>query len=199
MHRKSAINRILLALTGILMLGTALLVLAGGFGLYRHLRVTPPAGWPLTTPQDVLLDDADRTRWTDEIWWWPTVIAVLAVAVLLALWWLLAQLHRTHPGELSVGEPALDGVELREGALSDVMAADAGHLPGVRRARARVDGSSRRPEAHIDLTLTPDAEPAQALQALCDGPLKRARRTVGRTLPATTRLRATPHQPHRAQ
>ncbi|MFJ6784423.1 alkaline shock response membrane anchor protein AmaP [Streptomyces yangpuensis] len=199
MHRKSVVNRVLLALTGILMLGTGLLVLAGGFDLYRNLRLSPPAGWPLTTPQDVLLDDANRTRWSDEVWWWPTVIAVLAVVALLALWWLLAQLRRTHPGDLSVGNPARDGVELRERALGDAIAADTGHLPGVRQARARMNGSSHQPEAHIDITLTPDAEPGPVLQALCDGPLQRARHTVGRTLPAKTRLRATPHKPHRAR
>ncbi|MFC9817171.1 alkaline shock response membrane anchor protein AmaP [Streptomyces virginiae] len=199
MHRKSVINRVLLALTGLVLLGTGLLVLAGGFDLYQKLRLSPPAGWPLTTPQDVLLDDANRTRWTDEVWWWPTVIAVLAVATLLALWWLLAQLRRTHPGDLSVGDPARDGVELRERALSDAIAADTGHMPGVRQARVRMDGSSHQPEAHIDISLTPDAEPGPVLQALCDGPLHRARHTVGRRLTAKTRLRAAPHKPHRAQ
>ncbi|MFJ9598243.1 alkaline shock response membrane anchor protein AmaP [Streptomyces virginiae] len=198
MHRKSVINRVLLALAGLVLLGTGLLVLAGGFDLYRHLRMTPPAGWPLTSRQDVLLDHADRTRWTDQVWWWPAVIAVLAVVTVLALWWLLAQLRRTHPGALSVGTPALDGVELTEGALGDAVAADTERLPGVRRARARMDGPSHRPEAHLDITLTPDAEPGPVLQALHDGPLQRARQTVGRTLPATTRLRMAAHKPHRA-
>ncbi|MFC9818025.1 alkaline shock response membrane anchor protein AmaP [Streptomyces virginiae] len=199
MHRKSVINRVLLALTGLVLLGTGLPVLAGGFDLYRHLSLTPPAGWPLTTPQEVLLDDADRTRWTDEVWWWPTVIAVLAIVTVLALWWLLAQLHRTHPGNLSVGAPALDGVELTEGALSNAIATDTGHLPGVRQARARMDGPSRHAEAHIDVTLTPDAEPGPVLQALRDGPLQRARQSMGRPLPARARLRVAKHKPHRAQ
>ncbi|MFB7172116.1 alkaline shock response membrane anchor protein AmaP [Streptomyces sp. NPDC056254] len=198
MHRKSVTNRVLLAFTGLVLLGTGLPALAGGFDLYRNLSLTPPTGWPLTIPREVLLDDADRTRWTDEVWWWPTVIAVLAVVTVLALWWLLAQLRRTHPGDLSVGAPALDGVELREGALSDAMAADTGHLPGVRRVRARMDGSSRHPEAHLDITLNPDAEPGPVLRALHDGPLQRARQTVGRALPVRTRLRMPSHKPHRA-
>lgn len=100
MKRKSAINRVLLALTGIVLLGSGILILAGGFDLYRRWRLTPPDGWPLTAPDGVLLDAADRTRWTDEGWWWPVVIAVLTLVVVLAVWWLLAQLRRTHPGHI---------------------------------------------------------------------------------------------------
>ncbi|MEU9418113.1 alkaline shock response membrane anchor protein AmaP [Streptomyces sp. NPDC048272] len=199
MRRKSAVNRVLLALTGIVLLGTGILVLTGSFDLYRIWRMRPPEGWPLTDPRTALLTDSDRTRWTDQGWWWPTVIAVLAIVVLLALWWLLAQLRRTHPGRIPVGEPPADGVELRERALSDALAADIQHLPGVHRARARMDGTSRHPEAHVDLTLTPDSEPGTVLQALCDGPLRRARQSAGRTLPATGRLQVTPHKAHRAE
>ncbi|THA31858.1 alkaline shock response membrane anchor protein AmaP [Streptomyces sp. A1547] len=200
MKRKSAINRTLLALAGIVLLGTGLLILAGGFDLYRRWSLRPPDGWPLTAPHDVLLADADRTRWADEWWWWPAAIAVLAIVTLLALWWLLAQVRRTHPGNLSVGGAhGVDGVELREGALSDALAADARHLPGVHQARARMDGSSSHPEAHFDITLTPDTEPGPVLQALCDGPLERGRLATGGALPARAHLRLTPHKPHRAE
>ncbi|MFD3547087.1 alkaline shock response membrane anchor protein AmaP [Streptomyces sp. NPDC058655] len=199
MKRKSAVNRVLLALAGIVLLGAGLLVLAGGFDVYRSRRMTPPDGWPLTGPGAVLLDDAGRVRWVDEGWWWPAVIAFLALVVLLALWWLLAQLRRTHPGTLPVGgDPAVDGAELRERALSDALAADARNLPGVHGANARLTGSSRRPEAHLDLTLAPDTAPGPVLRALSDGPLERARQSTGRTLPARARLRVSPHKAHRA-
>ncbi|MET9465677.1 alkaline shock response membrane anchor protein AmaP [Streptomyces sp. NPDC006544] len=200
MKRQSALNRVLLALAGIVLLGAGVMILAGGFDLYRRWQVTPPDGWRLSTPEAVLLSDVDRTRWTDEGWWGPTVIAVLAVVVLLALWWLLAQLRRTHPGHIPVGgPPAVEGVELRERVLSDALAADALQQPGVHKARARMDGSVKHPQAHLDLTLTPDGEPGPILRALGDGPLERARRSTGRAgLPATVLLRATPHKAHRA-
>ncbi|MEU2117928.1 alkaline shock response membrane anchor protein AmaP [Streptomyces sp. NPDC016459] len=198
MKRKSAVNRVLLALAGIVLLGTGLLILAGSLDLYRHWRMTPPDGWPLTTPQGVLLDDAGRTRWVDEGWWWPAVIAFLAIVVLLALWWLLAQLRRTHPGPTPVGADPVEAAELNERALSDALTADARHLPGVHQARARMTGSSRHPEAHIDLALTPDTEPGPVLQALCDGPLEHARQSTGRPLPAKAQLRVPPHKAHRA-
>ncbi|MFH9799186.1 alkaline shock response membrane anchor protein AmaP [Streptomyces virginiae] len=198
--RKSAINRILLALTGIVMLGSGVLILAGGFDVYRRWSLSSPDGMPWTAPKTVVLDDADRTRWTDEAWWWPVVIAVLAVVFLLALWWLLAQLHRTHPGDIRLGEPPADGVELREHALSDALAADAGRQPGVTRAQARMIGPSRSPKAQLDLTLTQDSEPGPVLRALCDGPLTRARRSTGHTqLPAEARMRVAAHKPHRAE
>ncbi|WP_329107066.1 alkaline shock response membrane anchor protein AmaP [Streptomyces sp. NBC_01439] len=193
------INRVLLALTGIVLLGAGILVLAGGFNLYQRWQVAPPDGWPLTDPYGVPLDDTDRTRWTDQDWWWPAVIAALALITLLALWWLLAQLRRTHPGNLPVGAPtAVDGVELREHALSDALAADTRHLTGVHEAHARMAGSSRHPEAHLDLTLAPDSDPATVLADLCDGPLDQARQSLGRPLPARARLQVSPHKARRA-
>ncbi|NXY94041.1 alkaline shock response membrane anchor protein AmaP [Streptomyces sp. BR123] len=200
MKRKSAVNRVLLALTGAVLLGAGLLILAGGFDLYRRWHLTAAEGWP-TTPRDVLLRDADRTRWTGEGWWWPAVIAALAIVLLLALWWLLTQLRRRHPGRIPLGGPPdLASVELRESALGDVLAADARQQPGVRRARARMDGSPGHPVAHLHLTLDPDGEPGPVLEGLCDGPLERARQSTGRTrLPAWAQLQVAPHKAHRAE
>ncbi|MBT2471788.1 alkaline shock response membrane anchor protein AmaP [Streptomyces sp. ISL-66] len=199
--RKSAINRILLALAGIVLLGAGILILAGGFDVYQRWQLAPPTGWPLTHRDAVLLSAADRTRWTSEGWWWPAAIAALALVFLLALWWLLAQLRRTHPGHISLGGPAaVDDVELRERALSDALAADIRRQPGVTRARARMVGSPSHPAAHIDVTLSPDSEPRSVVQSLCDGPLARARQSTGRSrLPARAQLRVTPHKPHRAE
>ncbi|MEU9299648.1 alkaline shock response membrane anchor protein AmaP [Streptomyces sp. NPDC048269] len=201
MKRKSAVNRVLLAVTGIVLFGTGLLMLAGGFDLYRRWNLSPPEDWPRSTPNAVLLGDADRTRWTDEGWWWPVVIAALAIVLLLALWWLLTQLRRTHPGSIPVGgTPATDGVELREHALSDALAADVLHQPGVEHARVQMTGRADHPEARIDLTLTPGSEPGPVVQELCDGPVERARRSTGRArLSAHARLGVSPHKPHRAQ
>ncbi|MFD8789811.1 alkaline shock response membrane anchor protein AmaP [Streptomyces vinaceus] len=197
--RKSAINRALLAVVGIVLLGGGLLILAGGFDVYRRWHITPPNGWPLTAPEDVLLTNADRTWWTGEGWWWPAAIACLVVVVLLALWWFLAQLRRSHPGPLSVGgKDAVDGVELREGALSDAVAADARRLPSVGRARARMIGSSRRPEVDLDLTMTPASEPGPVLQELYDGPLENVRQSTGRDITSRVHVGAMKHKARRA-
>lgn len=201
MKPRTAVNRILLALAGVLLLGGGLLVLAGGLDLYRRWNLTPPAGWPLSAPHDVLLSRADRTRWTDESWWWPTVIAALALVVLLSLWWLLAQRHQRRPGRLLVGgTPPQDGVELRDQALNDALAADAGRLPGVHRAKARMTGRPTRPQAGLTLTLTPDNAPTAVLDDLRRGPLEHARESAGwEHLPAEARLRVAGHGPHRVE
>ncbi|MFD3580418.1 alkaline shock response membrane anchor protein AmaP [Streptomyces sp. NPDC058644] len=200
MKRQSVINRALLVLAGIVLLTGGLLALAGGLDLYRRRHLTPPDGWPLSTPHTVLLSTADRTRWTDQGWWWPVVIAALTVVVLLALWWLLKQLHRARPGRMPIGTPPTDGVELHDHALSDAIAADARHLPGVQQAQVQMTGRANHPEVRITLTLTPDSEPAPVLQALCHGPLERAHQSTGRAqLPTQARLQATAHKPHRAE
>ncbi|MEV7815346.1 alkaline shock response membrane anchor protein AmaP [Streptomyces flaveolus] len=198
----SRLNRVLLALTGLTLLGGGLLILFAGVDVYRRWRLTPPAGWPLTAPQDVLLSTADRIRWSDQgWWWWPAVIAALALIALLALWWLVLQLLRPRPGAIPVGgTPPAQGVELRDRALGDAIATETSTLPGVQRARARVTGTARHPGARIDLTLGPHSSPRHTLSALCEGPLDHARRsTATDQLPTRVRLRVARLKPHRAQ
>ncbi|MBW8798148.1 MAG: alkaline shock response membrane anchor protein AmaP [Streptomyces sp.] len=201
MTPRSVLNRILLALTGLVLLGGGLLTGAAGLDFYRRQDLAPPAGWPLTTPDDVLLSSADRARWSSQgWWWWPAVIAGLTLITVLALWWLLAQLRRRHPGGVSVGgTPPQEGVELRDRALSDAIATDAGALPGVQEADVRITGRRARPRTRIALTLAPRGAPDAALDALCQGPLRTARQCTGSpAMPAEARLRVVRHPPHRA-
>ncbi|MFF4652277.1 alkaline shock response membrane anchor protein AmaP [Streptomyces sp. NPDC001380] len=206
MKPRTTTNRILLALAGLLLLGGGLLVLTAGLDLYRRWSLGPPSGWPLTGPHDVLLGAGDRERWSSQgWWWWPAVIAALAVVALLALGWLLAQLRRPRPGRLPVwgtspgGEPE-EGVEVRDGALGDAIAAEAAGLPGVVQAGARMSGRAARPEARVDLALGTGGSPRETLRALADGPLERARRSAGwRRLPADVRFSVARHGPRRAE
>jgi hypothetical protein len=202
MTPRPALNRSLLALAGLVLLGGGLLILFAGFDIFRRNDLVPPDGWPLTTPDDVLLSSADRARWSDHGgWWWAAVIAVLAVVALLALWWLLAQLRRRRPGALPVGgAPPQQAVELRGKALSDAIAAEAGALPGVEHAAVRITGKPARPRARVRLTLTPQGAPGAVLDTLCEGPLRTARRSTGSPqMPTETRLTVAHHKSHRAQ
>ncbi|MFD3588006.1 alkaline shock response membrane anchor protein AmaP [Streptomyces sp. NPDC058683] len=202
MTPQPVVNRSLLALAGLVLLGGGLLILFAGLDIYRPHHLVPPAGWPLTTPDDVLLGSADRARWSSQgWWWWPAVIAALALVVLLALWWLLAQLRRRQPGMLHVGgTPPQEGIELRDRALSDAIAAEAGALPGVEHTAVRITGRPARPRTRVGLTLSSQAAPGTVLGALCEGPLRTARRSTGSShLPTEVRLQVAGHKPHRAE
>ncbi|MEU8589512.1 alkaline shock response membrane anchor protein AmaP [Streptomyces sp. NPDC048664] len=202
MTPRPMVNRTLLALTGLVLLGGGLLIGAAGLDLYATHHLAPPTGWPLTTADDVLLSSADRARWSDQgWWWWPAVVAALALFLALALWWLLAQLPRRTADGLPVGgDPPQDGVELRARALGDAIATEAGTLPGVQRATVRITGRSARPRAHVTLVLTPEGTPATALGALCEGPLRTAlQSTRSPAMPTEARLRVARHKPRRAE
>ncbi|MGW3403842.1 alkaline shock response membrane anchor protein AmaP [Streptomyces zhihengii] len=153
------VNRVVLALAGLVLLCTGGAVLAAGAGL------DVPSWWPWSGPDDVLLSEAQRTRWRDEGWWWPVVIAVLAVLVVLALWWLLAQLRRARLSEVLVDSGDGEGALLRGRALEGVMAAEAESLEGVSAARVRLAGRRRTaqclrcPFADLSRDVFPDRTP----------------------------------------
>lgn len=111
------VNRVVVGLVGLI------LVLFGGSVLAVGLGAPPPSWWIYHGRHDVLLSRADRYRWRDTGWWWLTVIAVLAVCVLLALWWLVAQLRRLPAAEVLVDTGDGEGAPLRGRALEGVLAA----------------------------------------------------------------------------
>ncbi|MER6440176.1 alkaline shock response membrane anchor protein AmaP [Streptomyces sp. NPDC001185] len=201
MNGRSTVNRLLLGLCGVVLLGGGLLILAAGFDLYHRLGLSPPAGWPATRTHDVLLSNADRIRWSGQgWWWWPAVIAVLTLAAILALSWLLAQM-RHRPGAVHLGgTPPPESVELRGQALGDAVASEARTLPDVEQADAHLAGRAAGPQLHIALTLTDHGLPAPALQALCRGPVAHARASTGLPrLPIHALLHVGRHKARRAE
>ncbi|MEV5440380.1 alkaline shock response membrane anchor protein AmaP [Streptomyces sp. NPDC052682] len=186
------VNRVLLALVGLVLLVLGGSVLAVGLG------APAPSWWIHHDRHDVLLDDAERTRWRDAGWWWPVVIAALAVLVLLALWWLIAVLRRHRLSEILVDTGDGEGATLRGGALEDALADEAGEVDGVDRARAHLTGRRTAPEAHVRLSLEPDVDPGTALHDVTSGALSHARDAAGlSSLPAEVRLRGVRHRPER--
>nr|WP_168533493.1 alkaline shock response membrane anchor protein AmaP [Streptomyces sp. RPA4-2]QIY67290.1 alkaline shock response membrane anchor protein AmaP [Streptomyces sp. RPA4-2] len=187
------VNRVLLGVVGLA------LVVLGGSVLAIGLGVRPPSWWIHDGPHDVLLSDAERTRWRDQGWWWPAVIAGLAVLVLLALWWLAAVLRR----RLKLAEVLVDvgdgeGALLRGRALEGVLAEDAGRLDGVTHAQAQLTGRRGAPGARVQLLLEPHVDPGHTLHLLTTEALAHARDSAGlAALPAEVRLRAVKHRAER--
>ncbi|MFF8605421.1 alkaline shock response membrane anchor protein AmaP [Streptomyces sp. NPDC015346] len=186
------VNRVLLALAGLL------LVVLGGAVLAAALDLAVPSWWPWSGPSDVLLSEADRTRWRDEGWWWPVVIAALGLLVLLALWWLLAQFRRARLAEVLIDSGDGEGAVVRGRALEDVLEADAGAQDGVARARVSLTGRRSAPRTRVRLLLEPYASPGAALDSLTTDALAHARTSTGLpALPTEARLRAVRHRARR--
>ncbi|NEB39073.1 alkaline shock response membrane anchor protein AmaP [Streptomyces sp. SID14515] len=189
---RSTVNRVLLALAGLVLAAVGGAVLAVGLG------ASLPSWLPWDGKNDVLLSVADRHRWRDEGWWWPTVIAVLAVLVVLALWWFLAQLRRGRLAEVLVDSGDGEGAQLRGRALESVLAGESGELDGVARAQAMLTGRRTAPRARLRLLMEPHAAPLGTLNAVADGALTHARESAGlESLPAEVRLKAVKHRAER--
>ncbi|MBB5933698.1 alkaline shock response membrane anchor protein AmaP [Streptomyces zagrosensis] len=192
------VNRVLMALAGVLLLALGAAVLIGGLDLQRRWSFSLPGSWPFDGPDDVLLTHGDRRRWRDENWWWPVVIAALALTVLLALWWLLAQLRRRRLSEVLVDSGEGEGALLRGRALEGVLSAEAEAMEGVERAHVTLRGRRTAPEARVRLALAAHAQPAQTLATLRAEALEHARASAGlEQLPAEVRLRAVRHRAER--
>jgi hypothetical protein len=184
------VNRVLLGLLGLALVGL------GGAALVAGLGADVPSWWPFSGRDDVLLSAADRTRWRERDWWWPVVIGVLAVCVLLALWWLLAQVRRGRLGVVRVsggeGGEAGEGagvVLLRGRALERVLGEEVAAMPGVERAEVALTGRQDAPRVRVGLTLAGSAAPAETVAELARVAVARARSSVrvGR-LPAEVRV-----------
>ncbi|KPI21567.1 hypothetical protein OV450_1930 [Actinobacteria bacterium OV450] len=187
----ATVNRILLGIIGAVLL-------AAGVALAVALR-------PLGGRHEPLLSAQTRERyWHAEGWWWWAVVAGLAVCVVLALWWLLAQLRRTRLSALVVDTGDEAYAVLRGRALEEAVAAEAGALDGVARCRValrgRQGGPRRRgaPKLRMELELEPHAVPADAPAGLAGPVLGHARRSAGLPeLAAEARLRTTSHRARR--
>ncbi|RLV08160.1 alkaline shock response membrane anchor protein AmaP [Streptomyces griseocarneus] len=192
------VNRVLVALAGVLLVGLGAAVLIGALDLRRRWYLSLPSAWPFHGPHDVLLPDADRRTWRTESWWWPAVLATLGLLVLLSLWWLLAQLRRRRLREVLVECGAGEAAVVRGAALEDVLSAEAESLDGVERATVTLTGRRTAPSARVSLTLGPRAAPSEALSSLTDGVLASARTSTGLArIPARIRLSALRHRPER--
>lgn len=192
---RTTLNRVLLALTGLVLLVVGLSVLVGSLDLQRHWDFTMPHWWPFTGPKDVLLTDHDRTRYRSDGWWWPVVIAVLAVLLLAALWWLLAQARARRLRQIRIDSGDGQGALLRGRALESVLRSESEAYEGVEWSHAVLTGRRGAPEARLVLGLAAHATPQDVVTGLDTEVLERARNSASLPeLPAEARLRAVRHR-----
>jgi hypothetical protein len=192
---RTSFNRILLGLTGLVLLALGLAVLVGSLDLQRHWNFTLPSGWPFQGPKDVLLSAHDRTRYRSHGWWWPAVIAALGVLFLGALWWLLAQVRTRRLRQVRVDSGDGRSAVVRGRALENVLAAESEAYEGVEWAGAALLRRRGAPRARLVLGLAPHATPVEVVTGLDTAVLHNARVSTGLdALPSEARLRAVRHR-----
>ncbi|MFF1925628.1 hypothetical protein ACFVW8_34275 [Streptomyces sp. NPDC058221] len=159
MDRRSALNRIVLGVTG-------LALLAGGgwlAGTGRSVGSRLPGWWPVAAPGGVLLDRDGLAGLRTHGWWLPAVVCCSLVPVLLLVRWCAGRVRSG--GRSSLRLPSAGGA-VRSGALADALARRTSSLAGV--SRCRVDVRARRARLHVRtrVWLAPDADPAEVLAPL---------------------------------
>ncbi|KOU54985.1 alkaline shock response membrane anchor protein AmaP [Streptomyces sp. NPDC054949] len=176
-----SVNRVLLAIVGAVLLAVGITALTGS--------------WPFGGRHAPLLAAEVRRRYGDADGWWWALVAGLGLCVLLALWWLLAQLRRSRLDAVLVDTGDGAYALLRGRALESAVAAEAGALDGVARCRVALRGRRETPSLRVALELEPHAVPADALAGLAGPVLAHARASAGLPeLPAEARLKVGSHR-----
>ncbi|WP_161178604.1 alkaline shock response membrane anchor protein AmaP [Streptomyces sp. SID4985] len=187
--RTGTVNRVLLAVAGLLLLALGGVVLAAGLG------APFPRWWVHSSAHDVLLSRAERTSFRDTGWWWPALIAGLAILFLIGVWWLVSVLRRHRVAEVRVDTGDGGTARLRGSALQNALSRDASGQEGMAQSDVLLTGRRGAPAVRAWFRLEPDMPPGAALAEFTSGPLARARDSAGlAALPAEVRLRVIRHR-----
>jgi hypothetical protein len=185
--RSAAGDRWLVALIGLVLLAVGVGVTLLSYGVLGTAR----AWRPLLDP--IIVD----TVATEPVLWRAIAIAGGIVLAVLGLAW-VARAVRPEPRP----DVVLDGgpdttILVSSGAAADAVAAQAGTLAGVGRARARLVGSTAAPALRVTLWLTDDADVRAVLRRLDEEVLATVRSALDLpALPVAVRLEV--ERPHPA-
>lgn len=177
--RVDGANRAVLTLLGLLLLAAGAFGLAlslGGFGAQR-------ASAPLLPTQ--LRSYADHTPW----FWW-VVAAGCLMLTLMALRWLIAQLHTDSVSRLDLTTDERDGVTtVHAGAVTNAVESQARTIRGVTDASAHLRGQTLN-RLHLAVDLSDYADIAAIRTHLQDTLVPHLRQAIGNPdLPVEIELR----------
>lgn len=175
------LNRMLVALCGLLLLSGGVLSLIRSFG-----------GFGARLADDQLLADA-QTRFAERnAWFWIVVAAVAVLLALLALRWLLAQLRSDRSGTMDLEpDPRKGATTLHPNAVTAAVCQEIESYRGVQNARARLLHDDRHPDLVLDVELDDRADIAATRTRIETDALAHTRTALGLTeLP--TKLTLTP-------
>jgi len=201
MRTQPAVNRVVLALIGVVLLGAGSLALAGGLDLYRHWNLPRPTRWVPTGPHDALGSATRHSGFTTWPWAWPVTLTALTLVVLLGLVWLLRQLPSSQPRRAPLGGSAATGaVRVSGTALARAIRDQTLAVSGVQHARVRLIGPGTHPRLHLTVALMSASCPREVLADLQSGPIHHAQVSTGWAhLPIEVRLSTVSHRARRAR
>ena len=162
-------NRVWLALTGLSLLIAGAMAVAGGLGAFGREH----AGRPLLT--------AVMSRWVSaHRWFWPSVAMAACAVALLGAGWLTAQVRCRTLRRLAMGDPGSGATRMAAQVATRAITTDVTCYPGVRRARARLLGSTRRPWIRVHVTCDDVADLVELERRIRDDAMVRLRTTLDR-------------------
>ncbi len=173
--RSARLDRTLLTLLALLLLGGGVVALLVGTGVLGAARARRPVLDPIAV-------DFLRSYRIAAI-----VLGVLLVAV--GLWWALRSLRPEPKPDLVLDDSAGGELTVTSSALADAIKADAISVQGVERARARLVGNEDDPALRLTLWLQQGADLRAVWEGLDQQVLSRARQALGLSrLPTAIRL-----------
>lgn len=177
--RSAAGDRSLAVLIGLLLLAAATLVALLSYGVFGTQR----SGRPLLDP--VLVDTLRAQPLLSRI----VAIAAAVLLVVLGLIWAARSLRPERRPDIVVEGGPDTRIVVSSVAAADAVANQAGALPGVGRAKARLVGTENAPALRVTLWLTEDADVRQVLERLDSEVVATARTSLGLSaLPVAVRL-----------
>jgi hypothetical protein len=163
--RVDAVNRTVLTLLGLVLLAAGGLGLAYSFGAFGE-------GEHPVVPQGM------RDFAQDQGWFWWAVAGGCLLIALLALRWLLAQLHTDRVGRVDLTTDDRDGLTtLSAGALTEAVESETQQLRGVVGASAHLRERRGR-RLLLDVDLAEYADIAEVRQSVEDRVVAHARQAV---------------------
>ena len=178
------LNRVLVALLGLLLLVGGVLTLVRSF-----------AGFGARLADDQLLSGAE-TRFVERYspWSWTVVAVVAALVALLALRWLLAQLRTDRIGPMQLEpDPRGGATTLHPSAVATAVCEEIESYRGVKSARAKLLHDPRRPDLVLSVDLDERADVAATRARIEADAVAHTRQTLGLDdLPTRLTLRPAP-------
>lgn len=149
MRGPDRLNRVVLVLLSLVLLGAGGYALARGYGAFG----------PEQAENEVLLEPVRDFVDRYQTLFWIAVLAICLIVAYLALRWLVAQFHSPRLTQIDLtGDGSKGSTQLRAAGASDALANDIETYRGVSSASARLVEDGERPEVDVRVDINDDAD-----------------------------------------